>query len=145
MPYSPSDLEREVHAMIATQLEAGHTIIRGWIEHDILTRHPLPVISDYDFNVMCRRQQVNRAVLDVLRSLHDPKIVAGRGGTPILPGFEHLRLGYPFKREDGELIVIPLSKMTTAQILARADDYDQMAIGCREHAEELRRYASMAA
>jgi hypothetical protein len=144
MAYSTGDLRREVHNLIAERLKLGYEIVRGWVEHDVLSKHPLPLIPDHDFNLMCRREQVSRAVREVLRDLEAPELVSS-GGTLPLPGFKHLQLGYPFKRADGELIIKPIALMTAAEKFDRAHYYDQMAIGCREHAEELRRHARMTA
>lgn len=148
MAYSTGDLCREVHSRIATLLDAGHTVVRGWLEHEILALHPLPPFEDRDFNVMCRREQVSRAVREVLRDLKlasdDPESVSSKGTLP-LPGFKHLQAGYPCKNHRGDLIIKPLATMTAAEKLDRAHQYERMATGCREHAEELRRHAKAAA
>lgn len=146
MSYSPGDLRREIHALIADRLDAGHLVDRRWVTHDILTRHVLPVIPDFDFNMMCRREAVMHAVREVLRDLklgaEDEEKISGEG-IMLLPGFKHLQLGYPFKLGDGELVIKPLARMTPAEKLDRAARYDCMAIGCREHADELRAHAAM--
>lgn len=147
MAYSPGDLRREIHSIITERLEAGFVIARGWLEHDVFGRHPLPLMADRDFNVTCRRLAVSDAVRQVLRDLkmadEDPEGVSGSGSLP-LPGFKHLQLGYPLER-DGKLVIVPIAKMSAREKLERADRYDRMAIGCREHAEELRRHARLAA
>jgi hypothetical protein len=148
MAYSTGDLRREVHSCIAALLDAGVTVVRGWVEHEVLSKHPLPAMTDLDFNIMCRREQVSRAVREVLRDLkadaEDPTSVSG-SGTLLLPGFKHLQTGYPFKGRDGELVIKPLAKMTRTEKLDRANQYRRMATGCQEHAEELERHARLAA
>jgi len=145
MPYRIGDLRRKVHDVVAASLAAGQRVNRGWVIHDILSRHPLMPLSDREFNLLCRRDAVGRAVRDVLATLkvqaEDPEEVAGKGTLP-LPGFKHLQLGYPFKLADGSIEIVPLALMTPAQMLERAELYDRMAAGCIEHAAELRRYAA---
>lgn len=144
MPYSPGDLRREVHALIADRLAKGDVVVRGWLVSDILTSHALPIIPDFEFNMMCRREMVGLAVREVLRELkaEDPEEVSGTGSLP-LPGFKHLQLGYPFKLDDGQLVIKPLARMTPVEKLERADRYDRMAVGCQEHADELRQHAEI--
>jgi hypothetical protein len=143
MAYSPSDLRREVHRIISDHLAAGHTVRWAWLIKDVLDNHPLPLVSDHDFNVLCRRIAVGETVRDVLGDLKldakDPAKVSGMGTLP-LPGHNHLQQGYPMER-DGEFVIVPVTKLTRAELKARALLYRSMAAGCIEHAEELERYA----
>ena len=147
MAYSPRDLRQEIRTAVVVNLAAGNNIVRGWLEHDILSRHPMPTFRGQEFTTLCRKMAVSQAVREVLRQLkladEDPEGVSGSGQLP-LPGFKHLQLGYPLTRCDRkgkpELIIVPITNMTSAERLAKADRYDAMAIGCAEHADELRRY-----
>jgi hypothetical protein len=142
MAYSPGDLRREIHRCIETLLVAGQTVKWKWLVTDVLNRHPLPLIPDLDFNVICRRLAVTDAARDVLRDLKldadDPAKASGSGTMP-LPGFQHLQVAYPVER-DNELVIVPIDKMTDAERLGRALQYRAMARGCIAHAEELERY-----
>lgn len=150
MAYSPGDLRREIRDIIASRLDAGRDIIRGWLEHDVLSRHPLPpMFHGRDFDILCRKLAVSHAVLEVLRDLKladkDPDSVSGSGTMP-LPGFKHLQLGYPITRRDRkghpQLVIVPIQNMTNVERWAKAHSYRKMASGCVEHAEELERYAT---
>lgn len=141
MPYSQSDLKQEIRDIVAADLAAGKTIQRGWLVHAVLNAHPLGAIRDRDFNLLCRQAAVVEAVREVLRDLkfaaEKPETVASRGQLP-LPGFTHLQRGYPVA--DGE--IKPIQVIGDDVLLARADLYDRMSDGCREHADEIRRYVA---
>lgn len=145
MAYSPGDLRREVHRIIEVHLAAGRKVVWAWLVKDVLDRHPLPLIRDHDFNVICRRIAVGETAREVLRDLKlaadDPKKVSGPG---TLPGFEHLQQGYPVERDD-EIVIVPIDQMTRAERLDRARQYRSMARGCIAHARELERYEPPAA
>ena len=142
MPYSPGDLRREVHGIIASHLAAGRPVRWAWLVADVLAKHPLALIPDHDFNVLCRRLATSEAVRDVLHDLKlaadDPRKVSGAGTLP-LPGFQFLQQGYPVER-DGEVVIVPIDEMTRAERLGRAKQYRKMAAGCIGHARELERY-----
>jgi len=144
MSYSPGDLRREIRDVVAADLEAGREINRGWLVHALLSKHPLGAIKDRDFNVLCRQSAVVDAVREVLRDLkfaeRSPEAVSGSGQLP-LPGFKHLQRGYPVDR-DGDSIIKPIQVMSDEELLAKAEVYETMADGCREHADELRRYVA---
>lgn len=142
MAYSSGDLRREIHNIVAAHLAAGHTVRWAWLITDVLKNHPLPVIPDLDFNRLCRQLAIGDAVRDVLRTLklnaEDPSHVSSTGMLP-LPGYNHLQQGYPFER-DGELVIVPIDKLTKTERRSRAAQYRAMAAGCIEHADELDRY-----
>lgn len=146
MAYSSGDLRREIRAIVSGLLAADQKVNRGWLEHDVLSRHPLPPIADRDFNILCRREAVSKAVREVLRDLKlaadDPESVSGTGTLP-LPGYKHLQQGYPIER-DGELVIVPITLMTRAERGDRVSLYRKMAVGCQEHADELERYGEAA-
>jgi hypothetical protein len=99
-------------------------------------------MPDRDFNILCRREAVARYVREVLRDLklaaEDEESVSRSGSLP-LPGFKHLQLGYPLER-DGELVLVPIARMTSVERRAKATQYRRMGDGCYEHADELDRY-----
>lgn len=111
MPYSPSDLRREIQDMIQADLAAGNIVRRGWVVSTILGRHPLPPMPDRDFNSCCRSGFVANEVRTVLQDWKkeddDPE---GVSSQPTLPGFARLRLAYPVLR-DRELVIVPIWKM----------------------------------
>jgi hypothetical protein len=146
MAYSSGELRREIQKIVSDLLTAEQKVNRGWLEHDVLSRHPLPLMKDRDFNIFCRRVAVSRAVREVLRDLklaaEDPESVAGSGTLP-LPGYKHLQQGYPIER-DGEFVIVPITLLSRQERLQRAELYRKMALGCQEHADELERYGEAA-
>jgi hypothetical protein len=140
MAYSAGDLRREIHRFINAYLDAKRPVKWAGLVTDILNQHPLPLIPDHDFNVICRRVAVGECAREVLRDLKlaadDPVKVAGAG---TLPGFEHLNRGYPVERDD-EVVIVPIDQMTRAERVERARQYRKMARGCIAHARELERY-----
>lgn len=142
MAYSENDLRHEIEDLIRADLEAGNVVVRGWVVHAILSKHPLPQIADRDFNHYCRERVVASMVREIVHDWKkrddDPEFVAGEA---TLPGFNRLRLGYPLER-DGKLVLVPIVRMTRDEGLFKRDKYYAMAAGCEEHAEELDRYFS---
>ena len=142
MAYSPGDLRREVHRIIEAALTAGRRTQWAWLVTDVLNAHPLPLIPDHDFNVICRRLAVAGTVREVLHDLKlaadDPAKASG-AGTMLLPGYQHLQRGYPIDR-DGTIEIVPIDQMTRAERVARAKQYRKMSAGCLAHARELERY-----
>lgn len=59
----------------------------------------------------------------------------------ILPGFDHLQKAYTVVR-DGVNVLVPIDMLTDDEMVARAKEYDAMAVGCRAHAREIREYLS---
>lgn len=56
-----------------------------------------------------------------------------------LPGFEHLQRAYTVTRSE-KIVLVPIQRLTDAELLIRAEEYDQMAQGCISHANEIRRF-----
>lgn len=143
MSYSRNDLRREVEGVMKADLEAGRVVIRGWVVHTILSRHELPVMPDRDFNVLCRMEHVTETVREILRewkkSDEDAEAVADAG---TLPGFRRLRLGYPLERES-KLVIVPIQRMSAAELKAKTAKYRALGDGCYEHADEMERYCAM--
>ena len=147
MPYSIRDLRTEIRDIIAATLAANQKVIKAWLITDILKQHPLGVIRDREFNVLCRYEAISRVTRDVLADMKlaadDPASVS-KSGMMLLPGFKHLQRGYPIER-DGELMIVPIALMTSVERRARAQQYRKMAVGCEEHADELDRYDDLLA
>lgn len=142
MAYSPGDLRREIIKVIEIQLAANQPVKWMWLVNDVLKRHPLPMLPDFDFNNICRRGYVGECVREVLRDLKldasNPASVASGGQLP-LPGYKHLQQGYPVERNK-QIVIVPIDLMTDAERWGRAQQYRAMSKGCLKHAEELERY-----
>lgn len=142
MPYSMTDLRGEIRDRIRDDIASGKIIDRGWLCHEILAKHPIGIMPDRDFNILCRQETVARTMRDLLREmkaeLESAENVSGAGQMP-LPGFTHLQRAYPIER-DGNLVIVPIGQMTRAERRAKATQYRKMSVGCSEHADELERY-----
>lgn len=147
MPFSPTELYAEVLLIIAEQSNAGVLTSRGWLVTKVLQRHPIkrPSTKDPDdFSVCCRQLAVANAVDAALARLKhaneghtDPDVI--ELDLPRLPGYKHLRRIYPIRRDD-VIFLVPLEKMTDAEINGKIKVYNKASRGFAAHARELKRY-----
>lgn len=62
-----------------------------------------------------------------------------RNGQAVLPGWQHLRAGYVIKWCNVRRI-LSAEDMSSAEVLAKAEEYRMMGQGCFAHADELDKY-----
>ena len=135
---SEQALYGEIEDAINTALEGGGTAPASWITQAVMQRHPGVDGPDASWMENQARRYVRRCVQKVLSR---DKASADNGGDPqlILPGFDYLQKRYTFER-DGEQVVVSIEHATLADLRARAEELDRMAVGCQRHAREIRRY-----
>lgn len=134
-----SDLIAEVQALIEARLAAGQDTPQPWAIEAILMAHPGIEGADAPLYRLCAREHIGVTVRQVLRRLRPDTEDVPPEQLP-LPGFKHLQQGYLIERNSVSTVV-KTEDLTDEEIERKAAEYDQMAVGCREHAEELRRYA----
>lgn len=135
--------EAQIHAEIQTVIEGaladGQDPVASWIAHSVLINHPCAEFEETEFFILAAGKYVRDAVRHVLSRYKasskdtDPEL--------LLPGFKRLIKAYLIDR-DGEQKIVAIQRMTGFEIARKADEYDAMALGCRDHAAELRRYLS---
>ena len=142
MAYSPKDLTDEIRRVIIERADAGEIISRGWLVTEVLHKHSLKRLDE--FSICCRQIAVSTKVDSALAQLKRDD--EGEGdpdqeelGLPRMPGYRHLRKIYPIVRA-GVIRLVPLDKLTDAEIDAKADSYDASSRARAAHADELRRY-----
>ena len=136
--YDTAALHTEIEGIFRHRIDAGEIVRKDWICHELLSRHPLPEYPDSDFTECCRRLAVMDAVNKVNRRFkEDPETVA-QGELP-LAGYTYLQKAY-FVERDGENVLVPIFRLTSAERRAKAALYREMANGCMGHADELDRF-----
>ncbi len=156
MAMSISQLTTEIKQIISDGIDAGRVMPAHWIVHTVLRKHPIVYDQDKvgtsrcdsDYAELARHELARQHVRRVLRLFKNPE-----PELPTLPGFCRLLKAYSTTREDDffttddddddeelNATIVPVEQMTDDELLARADYYDAMSDGCREHARELRRY-----
>lgn len=141
--YSPADLNVEVERIIQERIDVGQIIKKDWLTHEVLAAHPLPDFPDADFTECCRRLAVLDAVNRVNRRFKEEPATVTQGELP-LPGYQYLQKAYPVER-DGEKLLVPIMKLTVAEVRAKVALYRVMSLGCAAHADELERFIGLSA
>jgi hypothetical protein len=132
-----ADLIDEIQTIVEVGISANRPTPASWLTNEVVASHPDIKGRDTDWYVLCAYEHVRDTVRQVLRQY--------KGEEPesppqlLLPGFKRLQRAYLVER-DGEQSVVPINQLSDREILAKIREYERMAIGCTEHAEELRRY-----
>ncbi len=139
--YSRSDLTREIarhYDLIKDrpeirQADLATAVLSGWPETDI------------EQDKWCRAELVHESVQGFIRQrklTENTGTVEKQSELPnieIRPGHTRLQKAYAFERR-GELAIVHLEHMTSAERQAKARAMEKGAAGLMEHADELRRY-----
>lgn len=129
-------IRSEIRAAIDDKLSAGVAIRADWVAVGILEAKDKISGDDREFYRVCAYNEIRRIAKEVIG-----KFKTGPE-TPeqlVLPGFKHLCKAYPMERGE-EIVLVPVDQCTTAELLARAKQLDEMAKGCEAHAKEIRIY-----
>ena len=127
-------LYSDIREFIQTKLDAGLILRAEWVTAEIISSKQEPECDDADFYLICARNHISEIV---------KKCIGKYSAKPTtdeqlkLPGFEHMQKAYQVERE-GVRLLVPTDYLSDNELLARADEYDAMAIGCRAHAREIR-------
>lgn len=127
------DLYAEVRKFIQDRIDAGVILRAEWVTAEILGSKSDPECDDADFYLICARNHIAEVVKKCIGKYQSKPV----SDAPVLKGFEHMQSGYLVERE-GVRVLVPTDMLTDAELLARADEYDAMAVGCRAHAREIR-------
>lgn len=142
MPYSQANVEAEIREIIDRALDESPTVAQAWLIQALMRRHRDHTGADADFYECCARRGVSDLVRTVLRTYEHPSLEEAAEHEVPLKGFEafaRLQRAYLVSRGKASMLV-RLDHMTTAERLAKADEYERMGRGCLEHARQLRRY-----
>jgi len=131
-------LYADVKDFIQRRLDAGVILRADWVTSEILSEKQEPQCEDADFYLICARNHLSEVVKRCIGK-YKPKPTTD--DQLRLPGFEYMQKGYQVER-DGVRLLVPTDAATDEELLARADEYDMMAAGCRAHARELRDFVS---
>ena len=128
----------EMHEMMDEKLDACVIALPSHIVAKMLDKRQAILGDDAEFyrvNTFDRLMQIAKRVVGKFRA--DDETTS----QLLLPGFQHLCKAYPMMR-DGEVAIVPVTLCTDEELLARANQLDEMAKGCRAHAREIRQYIS---
>ncbi|HEY1242210.1 MAG TPA: hypothetical protein VGF16_16715 [Bryobacteraceae bacterium] len=135
---SQKELLDEISDIVIKRIDEGLTTESIHLAEQIIGLHPIPGgPGDGDFYELCAYQHVRLSIRMVLR---DYKLVSEKPDPQlVLPGFSYVQKAYAVERDE-EPCIIPISKMSREQLLAKESELKQMADGCRKHAAELKRF-----
>jgi hypothetical protein len=127
-------LYSEVRDFIQTRLDAGLILRAEWVTAEIIASKHEPECDDADFYLICARNHIAEVVKKCIGKYSTKPATEDQLK---LPGFEHMQKAYQVER-DAVRLLVPTDALTDAELLARAEEYDLMAVGCRAHAREIR-------
>jgi hypothetical protein len=129
------ELLSEVAAIVEKTIEGGKPVRAAWVAKTIVDDHGT---EDIEWLQRCSLELVRNAVRKVLRRYHpdeegetDPQLT--------LPGYQRVQKAYLVRRR-GQQVVVPIEKLSAAEIRLKITELRRMADGCLEHGEELERY-----
>jgi hypothetical protein len=136
----------EVRGLVEDRLASGVVIHADWLTSEIFQRHSDIEGNDVWFYQLCARSHVQEIVKRVVSKYgdKDAESIAETDSQLVFPGFDHLRKGYLVER-NGERVLVPVHMLTDGELEARATEYEHMAIGCRKHAAEIRKFVQVRA
>lgn len=143
--YSLTLLKDEIKTVIDRTLGSGQRVRAAWIATEVCNQHKDIDGDDKDFWQFTGVSGVHGEVRRFLSSVKsDEEDSSRQGDLPFtMPGYEYLQKMYfvsdPLNSEEGP-VGTPLIEMNDEQIEAKAVEYEKMAAGCTNHANELRRY-----
>jgi hypothetical protein len=147
--YTARQLAAEIRGIIEKGIADGQPMPATELAAAVLALHPLPPpygganVRDF-VTFACYwlvREQVHK-ILANMKTRRDQR-------QHMLPGFERVLPAYIVMRPNpapgsaGEPVetIVPVAQMTVAELEAKAAEYDTMADGCRQHADQLRKLA----
>lgn len=128
----------EVHKLIDEKISSGVIVNIDWAAAEILAGKAGIEGDDAPFYRVCTFKEVQRIVRRAIGKYDATDTTADQ---LVLPGFKHLCKAYAITRY-GDVVLVPVTKCSTQELLARAEFLDEMAKGCRAHAREIREYVS---
>lgn len=135
---STTEVTNEIRRIVSERVDAGVVIRVEWLTQEILAMKDQIEGDDADFYVACGaiyiKDTVKRCVGD-----YKPKATAVQDAQIVMDGFDYLQKAYTVERDE-EIVLVPVSQLTHAEIEARALELEGMARGCIAHAKELRNY-----
>lgn len=141
-PMKDSEIEAEVLTVIEDRIARNETTEPEWLTHGIVQGHDKIEGADLDFYLCCAYGHVRSIVRKVVQRYKPDKDQREADRQLLFPGFKRLQKAYLVDRE-GRQLIVPSPRMTDDECLAKAEELDAMAVGCREHADELRRYVDL--
>tara|TARA_R110002126_G_scaffold120217_1_gene261383 strand:- start:7 stop:453 length:447 start_codon:yes stop_codon:yes gene_type:complete len=131
-------LHGEVRKFVSDLVDSGVETPVEWITTHFLNSSGAISGEGVALYRYCTRAHVNRIVKRVVGKYNVEAHSADDCQLP-LDGFDLLQRAYTVPR-DGKIVMVPIDKCTSPELLDRADEYDKQAKSCRLHARELRSY-----
>lgn len=133
-----TDLEREVRTEIRERIDKGQATAADWLTEAVVSRHSSISGEDKDWYQVCAYDCIRSIVRRCVR-LYKESPVSDSDPQMTLDGFEHLQKAYLVERQNKQ-IVVPIHKLTIAEIESKIDELRRMGQGCFAHADELGNY-----
>ena len=126
----------EIHKLIDDKISTGVVVNVDWVAAEILSAKKDINGEDAPFYRVCTFREVVRVAK---RAIGKYEAADKTPEQIVLPGFKHLCKAYPMTR-NGVVVLVPVTMCTDQELISRADQFEEMAKGCRAHAREIRSY-----
>jgi hypothetical protein len=144
-------VDLEIKKIVWARIKAKQVTPAAWIITQFLAKHPVVYDPskigtrkcDSSYAELARYQFAKDRVRHVLSLFKKTD-----SDLPTMPGFEHLFKAYSVNRPDSDdkeseaPSIVPIDKLSDAELLARADELQSMGEANIAHAEEIRRYVA---
>ena len=135
-----TDITKEIKAALQERIEKQQPTPADWLTTLVVEAHADLKGNDADWYEFCAYGYIRGAVRKIINAT---KAISGNETDEqlLLPGFKRLQKFYALEREE-KPIFVPIAQMSDQEIEEKILEYEAMAVGCKEHARELRRYLS---
>lgn len=137
---SEESIYSELRKYVSDLVDGGAVTRIDWIAQAFLSSRNDISGADAGFYRGCAHAHIHRIAKKVVGK-YDIEARSSQDAQIVLEGFEHLQRAYTVPR-DGFTSLVPIHKMNDDELLARAAEYEQMAVGCRRHAREIRDFVN---
>jgi hypothetical protein len=127
----------EIRKFIADKIAQGDHIVVEWLTNEIVSSKSNIEGEDAPFYRTCAYSYVKDVVKRSVGKYD--KRAPETDKQIVMAGFDHLQVAYTVERS-GDVVLVPVDQVTDDELLARALEYDAIAEGCINHAQEIRSY-----
>ena len=142
MPYTLSELEREIVAKIEAEKSSGNrAIVADWVAQSVMSEHRHIVGDDSDFHTCCSYRTVRETTRKVMSAYQKGEVKDAAQAT--LDGFEYLQTHYVITRDTGkhaQQMMVAITELTYEELTAKAGEHYAMQKAHGKHGDEIIRF-----
>jgi len=142
MPYTLTELEREIVAKIELEKASGNQeIVADWVAHSVMAEHREIVGDDSEFHTCCSYRTVRETTRKVMSAYQKGEVKDASQTT--LDGFEYLQTHYVITRDIGkhaQQMMVAITALTYDELTVKAGEHYAMQKAHGKHGDEIIRF-----